>query len=79
MKTTNRAFLLLWICSLLVGAGCRRSSRVPNVPLSLSSLVGRMTNLAAFAERPLGQSYLVSSYDRRGGNQDWATLIDRGK
>ncbi len=73
MKTTNRAFLLLWICSLLVGMGCRRSARVPDVPLSLSSLVGRMTNLVAFAERPLGQSYLVSSYDRRGGNQDWAT------
>ena len=32
-----------------------------------------MTNLNTFAEAPLGDSFLESSYDRTGGNQDWAT------
>lgn len=35
-------------------------------------LLGRMTNVSTFAEAPLGNSFLESSYDRSGGNQDWA-------
>ncbi len=72
MNRLYRYAVLLFVCGVLAGAGCRRQARVPDVPLSFSSLAGRMTNLVAVAERPLGQSYLVSSYDRSGGNQDWA-------
>jgi hypothetical protein len=35
-------------------------------------LLSRMTNLNTFAEAPLGDSFLESSYDRSGGNNDWA-------
>ncbi|MBT3192189.1 MAG: DUF2961 domain-containing protein [Verrucomicrobia bacterium] len=31
-----------------------------------------MTNINAIAERPLGNSFLESSYDRTGGNADWS-------
>jgi hypothetical protein len=31
-----------------------------------------MADLNVFSERPLGKSFLVSSYDRSGGNSDWA-------
>jgi len=65
------AVCIVLILSMLMG-GCSKGVITTPTAASLSSLVERMTNLAAFAEVPLGQSYLVSSYDRRGGNQDWA-------
>lgn len=40
--------------------------------MSLASLLERMTSVQALAERPLGKSYLISSYDRKGGNVDWS-------
>jgi len=64
------AVYFILILSVLL-SGCSQTAVEP-IDVNLSSLVARMTNVAAFAEVPLGQSYLVSSYDRRGGNQDWA-------
>jgi len=54
--------------------GC--APRIPEPPaetVSLESLLSRLTNVTAMAEQPLGRSFLVSSYDRSGGNRDWAT------
>lgn len=39
----------------------------------MESLLPRMAGTETFAKRPLGISFLESSYDRSGGNQDWAT------
>ena len=58
---------------LVVGAllsGC--SERCPVEQVNLGALLSRMTNLNTFAEAPLGDSFLESSYDRAGGNNDWA-------
>jgi len=73
MKTGYRKSLL-GLVSLFVVVGC--APRIPETPaetVSLESLLSRLTNVTAMAEQPLGRSYLVSSYDRTGGNQDWAT------
>ena len=59
--------------------GCNHHSSPPETAMSLNTLVSRMTNITAFAEAPTGQSYLTSSYDRRGGNQDWAVWTKGNK
>lgn len=64
---------VLGIVVLSVVVGC--APRIPDPPaetVSLESLLSRLTNVTAMAEQPLGRSYLESSYDRTGGNQDWA-------
>ncbi len=60
--------------AVLLAAGCtgRDAVQRPAAPLSMESLLARMTNLVTLAERPLGESFLASSYDRRGGNMDWS-------
>jgi hypothetical protein len=62
---------------LLVVAGCSRPAPAPARTrlerVDLSVLLARMTNVTTFAEAPLGNAFLESSYDRSGGNRDWAT------
>ncbi len=50
--------------------GCRRQP--DGGPVTLSLALAHLTNVAAFARTPLGQTHLVSTYDRMGGNRDWA-------
>ncbi len=57
---------------LLLAPGCRPREKQEAKTICLVSLLERMTNVAAFADAPLGQSYLESPYDRTGGNADWA-------
>jgi len=69
-STLRAARLLVLGLSILVVAGCggnRRSDR----PLTYSCLLQDLTNVAAFARAPAGQSKMVSSYDTTGGNNDW--------
>ena len=49
-----------------------REPRAPIDHVNLEILLARMTNLHTFAQQPLGDSFLVSSTDPTGGNQDWA-------
>lgn len=64
---------VLLVVSLL---GCSERPVVPQASqvkeVDFSVLLSRMTSLKTFAETPLGNSFLESSYDRTGGNQDWA-------
>ena len=53
-------------------AGCDQPKRASVQRVNLEVLLSRMTNVNTFAEAPLGDSFLVSSYDRSGGNNDWA-------
>jgi hypothetical protein len=53
-------------------SGCSNEPRCPVDHVDFGLLLSRMTNLNTFAETPLGDSFLESSYDRSGGNQDWA-------
>lgn len=64
----------LGLCCLAVGlllGGCGKRTSCPVDHVDLTALLSRMTNLNTFAEEPLGDSFLASSYDRTGANQDW--------
>lgn len=65
------AVLLLFLCATFCGCSPRQE-KCPVDRVDLEVLLSRMTNLHTFAEVPLGNSVLESSYDRSGGNQDWA-------
>ena len=61
------------MCCLLVGlflcAGCaRRPARV----VSVESQLRAMLSVSSMQVRPVGRTEMVSSYDRYGGNSDWA-------
>ncbi len=62
-------YSVLAVLFFMCAAGCVRNAKDA---VSFSSLMGDMTNLNSFAYAPLGKSGLVSSYDRTGGNSDWA-------
>lgn len=67
---------LLTCCVGLIGlllSGCAGSDKCPVDHVDLNVLLSHMTNLNTFAEAPLGNSFLESSYDRSGGNVDWIT------
>ena len=62
-----------WIVVLgLLAGGCSHQEKCSVEHVNLELLLARMTNLNTFAQAPLGDSFLESSYDRTGGNQDWA-------
>jgi len=64
--------LLGWCAVLgLLLAGCGKQPSCPVDHVDMDLLLSRMTNVNTFAETPLGQSFLESSYDRTGANQDW--------
>ncbi len=68
----TRCLILLWSAVLLFSAGCSKpSKRTSAERVDLALLLERMTNVTTFAEAPLGNSFMESSYDRTGGNQDW--------
>ncbi len=56
----------------LLAAGCARKQGGALDAVDFEILLSRMTNVNSFAEAPLGYSFMESSYDRSGGNQDWA-------
>ncbi len=65
---------LYWVGILglvLLSCGCSKQVKCPVDQVDFEMLLARMTNLNTFAEAPLGPSFLESSYDRAGGNQDW--------
>jgi hypothetical protein len=60
---------------LLAGGGaCRRAETAagPLSPVSLVSELTRLANPAAIADAPVGTMNMISTFDRRGGNVDWA-------
>lgn len=63
--------------AVLVGCSPTQEANLPD-HMDLSYLLGRMTNVNNFSEAPLGNSFLVSSYDKTGGNQDWAVYTQAG-
>jgi hypothetical protein len=69
-----KARFIVWsgLAGLLAGGCAEQPMRTVYDHVDLSVLLERMTNVNTFAEAPLGNSFLVSSYDRTGGNQDWA-------
>ena len=67
---------VLFVFGLLL-SGCSRPAKCPVGRVDLEVLLSRMTNLNSFAETPLGDSFLESSYDRSGGNCDWATYYGK--
>ncbi len=69
-------FAGLLFCFGLLLTGCSRQASCPIDRVDLEILLSRMTNLNSFAEAPLGDSFLESSYDRTGGNCDWATYTE---
>ncbi len=69
---TPSRYLPFALSLLIAATSCRRATPTPVIPITLESLVTRMVDLNVFAERPLGNSFLLSSYDRSGGNMDWS-------
>jgi len=64
-------YLSVLILAVLLG-GCSRENPHSIDYVDFEILLSRMTNMNGFAEAPLGDSFLESSYDRSGGNNDWA-------
>jgi hypothetical protein len=65
------AALMAILVVLLQGSvvcGCRR---FVSDPVTLQSRLALLTNVQAMANSPLGQTGMISSYDRTGGNSDW--------
>ena len=61
----------------LLSCGCaQKNAAGPTTPVDFDSLLSAMTNLNTFAEAPIGDSYLESSYDRTGGNKDWGEFYE---
>jgi hypothetical protein len=52
---------------LLAAAGCGR----PRPAVSVASEAAVLTNLMSLCMPPAGESGMISTYDRRGGNADW--------
>ncbi|NQU38467.1 MAG: DUF2961 domain-containing protein [Lentisphaerae bacterium] len=73
MKASRYPYALqIVFLPLLLLCSCRQSPPIPTVPITLESLVHRIADVDTFAERPLGNSFLLSSYDPSGGNMDWS-------
>lgn len=64
------SFILM---ALLFVGGCSRSPSVPSRPVTLVSELQALEDPAGFPRTPLGRAGLASTYDRTGGNNDWAT------
>lgn len=62
---------------LLLLAGCSRAPAPAAV--DLSSCLRSLTNVAVMAEAPRGRAGMVSTYDRSGGNSDWAVWGNVGE
>lgn len=76
----SRFITLVFIGILLIGiVGCS-VNQPKDLPdhVGFSVLLERMTNVNTFAEAPWGNSFLISSYDKTGGNQDWAIFNKAG-
>ncbi|GEM_PF-6532031 len=58
------------IIGLFAGGCSNRKNSAPDY-VDVAVLLEKMTNLNTFAENPIGLSFMESSYDRTGGNQDW--------
>lgn len=71
-----RAAMLSTLALLLSAtlSGCRAGTRHGDVSVSLDSKLGELTNVACFATPPHGKPGMISTYDRTGGNEDWARL-----
>jgi hypothetical protein len=71
MRLCGKKSGLMGFVFLSIMMGCCRSFECPLDRIDIDVLLERMTNATTFAQEPLGPSFLVSSYDRTGGNQDW--------
>ena len=67
---STKTIIVLTLFSLIM-VGC---SREPEKDITFSSLLSDMTNISVFAETPLGEAGMISSYDRKGANKDWANF-----
>ena len=63
--------LLGWACLAVFGGGCGGDVD-REYDVSLDSCLRDLTNVAVFAQTPKGVAHMVSTYDRTGGNSDWA-------
>ena len=59
------------VLTLFLAAGCRDEHR-PVTRVDLSSCLRDLTEVATFARSPRAR-LAISTYDRTGGNNDWAT------
>lgn len=66
---SRRPALILTMGLLVSGYGCG-----PRVPLDVESALGHLTAPPIDNTRPEAVSDMLSSYDRTGGNMDWADL-----
>ena len=71
----------LTVCLFISGmlSGCGVGPKTAAVTLSFSSALADLTNVAAFAQTPLGKTVLISTYDRTGGNEDWAKSLKKDR
>lgn len=62
--------VVLILCATIL-AGCSKNNKED---ITFSTMLSDMTNISVFAKTPLGTAEMISSYDRKGGNQDWANF-----
>lgn len=67
-----RVVYAVLVAGILLSGCSKNSDLCPVQTVDFDLLLSLTTNLHQFAERPLGRSFIESSYDRTGGNQDWA-------
>ena len=68
-RRVARHAMCLFLTALSLCSGCARQ---PARKVTLESQLTAMISPAAMSDRPAGRSSMVSSYDRTGGNSDWA-------
>jgi len=64
---------------LAVESGCRKSQDGVSAGTTMETYLGDLTNVVLFSRSPLGKSLLSSSYDRSGGNNDWAQIVSSNR
>ena len=68
--------VLVIMAALIALPACREARRVDYGMIDFQSSLATLTNLQEFARTPPGRTYLESTYDRTGGNNDWGNMRD---
>ncbi|MEI6807829.1 MAG: glycoside hydrolase family 172 protein, partial [bacterium] len=70
----NSVLAALTIGLLALPAGCRQNGQAMPSEITLEHCLRQLADVSAFERPPIGSPGMISTYDRKGGNDDWADL-----